>query len=77
MDATVHGEKTITEILGMEPLASIPYMENKAEFAARRGRKKHLLIGGCLALTIALIIFHLAVMPLDVFWYKLLRVLGI
>lgn len=76
LDSTIHSEKTITHILGVAPLATIPYLENQQEYEAQKKRQLMLIMGMTIAGIIAVIIFHFVIMPLDVFWYKLLRVTG-
>ncbi|QPK64887.1 lipopolysaccharide biosynthesis protein [Methylomonas sp. LL1] len=76
MDSTIHSEKTIATILGVAPLATIPYLESAQESAEQKKRRLHFLIGVAVAGIIAVVVFHFVIMPLDVFWYKLLRVAG-
>ncbi len=76
MDTSIYNENTVAGILGTVPLASIPYLENKHEFENTR-RNKRIMYLSVLLLLIALITaFHFLFMPLDVFWYKLLRVIN-
>jgi len=80
LDSTINNEKTITAILGVPPLSSIPYLESREE-SETNAKKRLYLIGGILiAVAVAVIGFHFIVTPLDVFWYKfwykLLRVIG-
>lgn len=76
MDSTIHSEKTIANILGVMPLATIPYLESEQEKKEQEKRRLLLLSGVAVTGIFAVIIFHFAIMPLDVFWYKLLRVTG-
>lgn len=76
MDSTIHSEKTIAMLLGVEPLAAIPYLESQQESEELKKNRLMLMIGVSASAVIALIIFHFVIMPLDVFWYKLLRVTG-
>lgn len=76
LDSTVHSEKAIAAILGVEPLATIPYLESKMEFDDLKRQKKNMLIGGMSGSIALIVAFHFIVMPLDVFWYKLLRVVA-
>ncbi len=76
LTSTIHSEKSIINILGVAPLASIPYLESQSESADLKKQRRLSLIGVVLAGVIAVIIFHFFFMPLDVFWYKLLRVVG-
>lgn len=76
MDSTIHSEKTIAAILGVNPLATIPYLESEQEYQAFKKRRTLLITGFALFVVIALLMFHFLIMPLDVFWYKLLRITG-
>ena len=76
LGSTINNEKTIASILGVLPLSSIPYLESKEESEAAAKRRLILLIGTLIAIILAIIGFNFLVMPLDVFWYKLLRVIG-
>lgn len=74
--STISSEKTITNILGVAPLASIPYLQSQRESQAKSKQRKTLLIVIMVVFLIAVALFHFFFMPLDVFWYKLLRVLN-
>lgn len=76
LGGTINNEKNITAILGVPPLSSIPYLESQEESEAVTKRRFILLGGTSMAIVAAVIGFHFIVMPLDVFWYKLLRVIG-
>jgi succinoglycan biosynthesis transport protein ExoP len=76
MDSSIHSEKGIANILGVAPLATIPYLESQAEKQKHRAQRQILLISALAIGLIATLIFHFLFMPLDVFWYKLLRVAG-
>ena len=75
LGATVNNEKTITALLGVAPLASIPYLESEEEQNSSSKRNIIILTSGLIILILAVTVFHFVVMPLDVFWYKLLRVI--
>ncbi len=75
MDTTIYNENTVASILGIAPLVSIPYLENETEHD-QAIRKRWITFISLLIVMISLMtLFHFIVMPLDVFWYKLLRVL--
>jgi len=76
MDASIHSEKAIANILGVAPLATIPYLESRSEKQKYRTQRRALLLGALITALVATLIFHFLFMPLDVFWYKLLRVAG-
>ncbi|MCQ8117447.1 lipopolysaccharide biosynthesis protein [Methylomonas rosea] len=76
LDPTINSPKSVTAILGVEPLAAIPYLESQLENQNQIKSRKVLVITSLATLLLAALAFHLIVMPLDVFWYKLLRVVG-
>ncbi|MCQ8106396.1 Wzz/FepE/Etk N-terminal domain-containing protein [Methylomonas sp. SURF-2] len=76
MDASIHSEKTITNMLGVAPLATIPYLENRAERQKYQAQRRMFMLGALISALAAILLFHFLFMPLDVFWYKLLRVAG-
>ncbi len=76
LGSTINNEKTIASILGVMPLSSIPYLESKEEKDAFAKRRLIIIISTLIAIILAVIGFNFLVMPLDVFWYKLLRVIS-
>ena len=76
LDSSINNEKAVTSILGVAPLASIPYLESRAERKQNKQHRQMLIIGLLIAGVLSVILFHFLFMPLDVFWYKLLRVAG-
>ncbi|MDD1633721.1 MAG: lipopolysaccharide biosynthesis protein, partial [Methylococcaceae bacterium] len=72
LGSTINDEKTITAILGVPPLSSIPYLESREE-SENYAKQRLIILGSTLiSIAVAVIGFHFIVMPLDVFWYKLL-----
>jgi polysaccharide biosynthesis transport protein len=76
LGSTINNEKTITAILGVPPLSSIPYLESREESETYKKQRFIMLACVLIAIIVAVIGFHFIVMPLDIFWYKLLRVIG-
>jgi polysaccharide biosynthesis transport protein len=76
MGTTIHSEKNIAAVLGVLPLMSIPYLENEEERDTFTKQRLILFLCTFLAIVIAIFCFHYFVMPLDVFWYKLVRIIG-
>lgn len=76
-DGTVRGERGVTELIEMPPLAGIPYIETDEE----RRRRKFMRIGIAVALlatlATAVALVHFFYMPLDVLWYAAQRRLGL
>jgi len=77
LDSAIYSEKAVMAILGQAPLASIPYLESQDESNQHRSRQRLFLFGFLAALILAIVGFNYLVMPLDIFWYKLLRLLGV
>ena len=74
LDASIHSDRVIAMIMGQAPLAVIPYLESKQE-SINRKKRLYIILGSCVVAGIVLLTaFHFIFMPLDVFWYKLLRV---
>jgi polysaccharide biosynthesis transport protein len=76
LGSTINNEKTIAAIIGRPPLTSIPYLEDREEHDSFTKQRLYLLACTLAAILASVISFHLFVMPLDVFWYKLLRIIG-
>lgn len=77
LDATVNSEKAVTLIMGTAPLVSIPYLEDKLESDAIKRNKRLFYIGSAISMIVLTIIFHFLFMPLDVFWFRLMRIMGV
>jgi succinoglycan biosynthesis transport protein ExoP len=58
-------------------LASIPEIQSPEDFARLRRRRIMLAVGTACAIVVALLVFHFAIMDLDIFWAKLMRRLAI
>jgi capsular polysaccharide biosynthesis protein len=54
-------------------IGTIPYITTEKEKADARRHKKAVLIGGAVAIFVAIIVFHFFVMDLDIFWAKVSR----
>ena len=77
MDPGIRGEKQLADVLGFQPLATVPYIQIDEEINTQ-GKTKYYIIGGLVASGfIALTVIHVFIKPLDVIWFVLLRKLGI
>ncbi|MEQ1527904.1 MAG: Wzz/FepE/Etk N-terminal domain-containing protein [Methylococcales bacterium] len=76
MDSAIYSEKTVMAILGQAPLSIIPYLESKEESDQRRNQQRLFLFASLAVFVLAVLGFHYLVMPLDIFWFKLLRLIG-
>lgn len=67
----------LTRALGVQPLATIPYLEDAASRKRRRALKTILIVGILLAIPIALWVIHTFYMPLDLVMIRLTQRLGL
>jgi uncharacterized protein involved in exopolysaccharide biosynthesis len=76
LDDRVFGRRGVMRVTGVQPLAVIPLLES-AGARARRGRRRLLWLGGVVATVVCVaIVLHVMVRPLDVLFFRALRVLG-
>lgn len=76
LGSTVNSEKAIANLLGVAPLGSIPYLQSQEESQEIYRQRKMLMMAAVVAFIGVLCLFHFLFMPIDVFWYKLLRILS-
>ncbi|HVL00838.1 MAG TPA: hypothetical protein VM553_13545, partial [Dongiaceae bacterium] len=73
LDPTIRGHKAVAAATGYSPLAVIPHIVIREELEAHtRGWKIGAASAGALAI-LAVVAIHFMLMPLDVFWFVLLR----
>lgn len=77
LDEGIRGERELLELLGITPLATIPYLMIAEEQTPPRTRLYATVGGIAVSIILILLIVHLAIKPLDVIWYVLLRKLGL
>ena len=76
LDQTVHTSRDVTRVLQVPMLAVLPSLPSPERLRRRSLRRWALAAAFMGALLIALLVLHLAVMPLDVAWFGFLRRLG-
>jgi len=75
-DTRVRGRREIVAMLGVPPLAIIPWVTDEPDEDVRR-RARRLFVGGLVGgAVVLLLLVHVLVKPLDVLWAILLRRLG-
>lgn len=75
-DTRIYGRSGVTRLVGVPPLAVIPKLQN-AESRKTRTRRFIMFSIGLLALIASgLLVIHFTVSPLDVLFYRAMRVLG-
>jgi uncharacterized protein involved in exopolysaccharide biosynthesis len=73
LDGSVRGSLDLKRLLDVAPLASIPVLVTDRELRARRRRRLIQAAAGAAAVVLLLAIVHLAVRPVDVLWFVLVR----
>jgi uncharacterized protein involved in exopolysaccharide biosynthesis len=76
LDRSVRGVRGVSALLGATPLSVIPYIENSFDLAQYRKTKrltKRVLLTGMVA---AVVLVQFLWLPLDVIWFKGLRILN-
>lgn len=76
LDASVRNRRDLENLLGVAPLAVIPWLENDGEKALHKARKRKTLLYASVGLVVALLLTHFFYRPLDVLWHILMRRLG-
>jgi len=73
IDMSVRGSKGVEQVIGMAPLAIIPYRENNSEIIRRARVYKYTYVSVIVAVILAIIVIHFFWTPLDVLWFRGLR----
>ncbi len=78
MDASVRGEKALTDVLGgVAPISVIPYIENESDTDTHLQRRTRVKLALVFSLIALFIFVHLFYKPLDVIWFIVLNKLGL
>lgn len=77
IDSTIRGRAGIIAIVGVSPLAVIPYVATAAEVRGHALGQALAAAGVILTLLLALMAVHVFIEPLDVLWFIVLRKLGL
>lgn len=79
MDQSIRSTRKVSELMGLAPLVTIPYIETPAETLANRPQRKlYFFLGGAILLGVIFFsLVHFYYKPLDVLWFVVLRKLGI
>lgn len=75
MDASVRGSKALIGLVRAPLLGIIPYMENDEDKKRAQKEKKTLVFSVVGGLVLLLLLIHFFWYPLDVIWYKAMRIL--
>lgn len=75
LDTAVYSPRQIATLTGSAPLVVIPYIETAFDRMRARRRRTGLLAAGTAGLVAAIALVHYAVLPLDVAWSRIGRLL--
>ena len=76
LDTSLRGARALMQVQGSPPIAEIPMIRTIADIEHGRRLRQRAMIGVSAALVVAVVVVHVAVMPLDVLWYSTLQRLG-
>ncbi|MES9899585.1 MAG: hypothetical protein ABW148_11250 [Sedimenticola sp.] len=76
-DHSIRGSRHLARIVKEMPLVSIPYIINQGDVNRRRRIRLYILLAFVLLIAAALVLGHFYYKPLDMIWYKLLRLSGL
>ena len=76
LDRSVRGVRGVVAALGTAPLSVIPYIENRVDTRRRARTKKLTLRAMMVGSIVAVVLVQFVWLPLDVIWYKGVRILG-
>jgi hypothetical protein len=77
MNDAVRGRHGVLEILGEAPLAVIPYIVTADDIRKRTFRRSLLTFGAITTAIIAAVVVHFYFLPLDIFWFRSLKKIGL
>ena len=76
VDASVRNRRDLEALLGIPPLAVLPWFESAAERRLRKRRRRYSIAGAVGALVLCAALIHFFYRPLDVLWEVALRRFG-
>ena len=77
ISGAVRGARNIQMILGVAPLAVIPYQMNMADVQKRKKLQKRTILVGMIAIIAGVLLIHFLISPIDVLWFRVLRKIDI
>ena len=77
ISGSVRGAKNIRSILGVAPLAVIPYQMNMSDIKRKKRIQKRAIIVGLLIIVSIILVIHVFISPLDVLWFRMMRKIDI
>jgi hypothetical protein len=77
VDGQVSGGRDLRSIIGVAPLAVVPFVELDSDRQSARRRQGYWLAGAAVGLVVVALLVHFLYRPLDVLWHVLARHLGL
>ena len=77
ISGTVRSAKGLEMLLGIAPLAVIPYEMNLKDVTKHKRIRKRIILLFIMVIVLALLFVHFVITPLDVLWYRGLRKLDV
>lgn len=77
LDRSIRGEQHLGSIVGMPPLAVIPYLANEDDLRRLVKRRYGVTVAGIGVIVLLAVSVHVLFYPLDVIWYAAMRKLGL
>ena len=77
ISGTVRGVNNVKNLLGVAPLAVIPYQMNMQDISRKKSTQKRTVLLGLVIVVSAIVLLHFFVSPLDVLWFRILRKIDI
>jgi capsular polysaccharide biosynthesis protein len=73
ISGAVRGARNVQMMLGVAPLAVIPYQMNMADMHKRKKMQVRTIAVGVVATIAGLLLIHFFISPLDVLWFRIMR----
>ena len=77
LDRSIRGVTQISKIVGVPPLAVLPYVPNQDDLQRLTRRRVRVVVGGVGLVALMMVSVHVMGYPLDVMWYAAMRKLGL
>ncbi|MFO1466809.1 MAG: hypothetical protein U1F35_10290 [Steroidobacteraceae bacterium] len=76
-DTRIRDRDHVVQLLGVPPLAIVPYMHVREERNSQRRRRLLIMAAVASTLILSVLLFHLFIRPLDLVWYEILQRIGV
>ena len=77
LDRSIRGGEQLGKIVGLAPLAVIPYVPNQEDLRRLTSRRLRVAVAGVGVVALVMVSVHVLGYPLDVMWYAAMRKLGL